>query len=248
MRLLLRLLVLVVVAATTVIGVEIVLALRRDYLPSEPALEVGGTFGPPSGGEVDFLVIGDSTAAGLGADSAGGAYPTLLAERLALDGYRVQLTVLGVSGARVSDVLSEQLPRALEAKPDLVFVGIGANDVTHVTPLGDIRRDMRTMIERLRADGITLVVAGAPDMRAPAFYQPLRALLGWRGRAVTGAIEGVARDEDTAVVELAAKTGPLFAEDPDKYHSEDDFHPSGAGYALWADAIYPVLRAALKEH
>lgn len=46
-------------------------------------------------------------------------------------------------------------------------------------------------------------------------------------------------------MELARVTGPLFAKDPDRYHSTDDFHPSADGYALWADAIYPVLEEAL---
>ena len=37
----------------------------------------------------------------------------------------------------------------------------------------------------------------------------------------------------------------FFAEDPDRYYSDDEFHPSAAGYGLWADAIFPVLIEAL---
>lgn len=229
------------------IGVEIVIALRREYLPTEPALKLDDTFGNPGDDAVTLVVMGDSTAAGLGAGEPANAYPQLLARRLASDGFRVDLRVFGLSGARVRDVLDEQLPKALEADPDYVFIGIGANDVTHLTSLGDVRSDMaevlRTLEDRTEAE---TVIAGAPDMRAPAFYEPLRSLAGWRGRHVAAAIEDVGREEDVAVVELAEETGPKFGADPERFHSSDDFHPSADGYELWADAIYPVLRETVE--
>ena len=231
------------VGGVVLIGIEIVIALRREYLPTEPALKLDDTFGDPSDDAVTLVVMGDSTAAGLGAGEPADAYPSLLARRLAADGFRVDLRVFGVSGARVRDVLDEQLPKALEADPDYVFIGIGANDVTHLTSLGDVRSDMTEILRTLEdRSGAETVIAGAPDMRAPAFYEPLRSLAGWRGRQVADAIEDVGREKDVAVVELAKETGPKFGADPERFHSSDDFHPSADGYKLWADAIYPVLK------
>ncbi|MGH2752180.1 MAG: SGNH/GDSL hydrolase family protein [Actinomycetota bacterium] len=236
------------VGGTGLIGIEIVVALRRDYLPTEPALKLDDTFGDPTDEEVTLVVMGDSTAAGVGAGAPANAYPQLLARRLASDGYRVDLRVFGSSGARVSDILDEQLPKAIEAAPDYLFIGIGANDVTHVTTLSDLRSDMTAVIRELRhRTDAEIVVAGAPDMRAPAFLEPLRSLSGWRGRQVAGAIEEVGRQEDAVVVELAKQTGPQFGADPERFHSPDDFHPSAAGYELWADAIYPVLRRVVEN-
>lgn len=237
----------IVVAAGALLGIEIVIALRRDYLPSDPPLELDDTFGNPGGEAIKFVILGDSTAAGLGAGVPANSYPQLLATSLADDGYLVDLEVLGVSGARVSDVREEQLPKAVSADPDLVFIGIGANDTTHLTRLGDIRADMRFVLDELasRTDA-RVAVAGAPDMRAPAFLQPLRWLSGWRGRQVADAVEEAGDAAGVAVVELARETGHLFASDPDRYHSADDFHPSADGYELWAGAIYPVLKRALE--
>ena len=234
------------VGGVVLIGIEIVIALRREYLPTEPALKLDDTFGDPSDDAVTLVVMGDSTAAGLGAGEPANAYPQLLAQRLASDGFRVDLRVFGLSGARVKDVLDEQLPKAFEAAPDYVFIGIGANDVTHLTSLGEVRSDMAEILITLqdRTEAET-VLAGAPDMRAPAFYEPLRSLAGWRGRQVADAIEEVGREQDVAVVELAKETGPKFGSDPERFHSSDDFHPSADGYELWADAIYPVLREAV---
>jgi lysophospholipase L1-like esterase len=236
-----------VVGIGGVLAVEIVLALHRQYLPTEPPMRIGGVFGSSENPSLTFVVLGDSTAAGVGAGQPEKAYPTLLAERLASHGRRVRLLDLGVSGARVGDVLDSQVPEAIGAAPDLVFVGIGGNDVTHFTGLGAVRRDMAEILKRLRSSGATVVVAGAPDMRAPALLEPLRSLCGWRGRQVAAAIEAVARDQGVAVVPLAADTGRDFHDDPARYYSSDGFHPGPAGYVRWADAIDPVLERVLGQ-
>lgn len=226
------------VALALLVGAEIWLALRREYLPTEPALSIEGTYG--SGRPLRFVVLGDSTAAGLGTDEAN-SYPTVLAKRLAEDGYRVELTSLGVSGARVKDVLEEQVPGAVALRPDLVFVGIGANDATHLTRLSSIKRDMTEAITQLQDSGAVVVVAGAPDMRAEAFYEPLRSIAGWRGSQVADVIEEAARERNVPVVPLAELTGRFFEHDPAAHYAEDEFHPNALGYRRWADAIYPYL-------
>lgn len=229
------------------LAVEAYLAVTADYLPTAPALDVGGTFGDPGDPPLTFVVLGDSTAAGVGAGDARAAYPSLLAERLAGGGRHVRLVDLGVSGARVADVLTHQVPNAVEAAPDLVFVGIGANDATHLTRLTDVLMDTTAILAALRQTGAPVVVAGAPDMRAAAFLEPLRTVVGWRGRQVAETIEEVARAMDIPTVPLAAETGPYFVADPPRYYAADDFHPSADGYALWARAIYPVLERALTK-
>jgi lysophospholipase L1-like esterase len=234
-----------IVTVAAILGVEIALAMHRTYLPTSPALKLGGVFGSPQGKPLSFVVLGDSTAAGLGAGSARDAYPTDLARALADRGWRVKLTALGVSGARVHDLLTDQVPLAVAAGPQLVFVGIGANDVTHVTSLDSIRRDTAAIIGRLEATGATVVIAGPPDMRAKAWYQPLRSLAGWRGRQVADAMAAVARKRGVAVVPLAKEAGPYFGAHPDTAYASDDFHPGPAGYRAWARAILPVLVRAL---
>ncbi|MDQ3963179.1 MAG: SGNH/GDSL hydrolase family protein [Actinomycetota bacterium] len=227
------------------LGFEIYLAYTREYLETTPALELGGSFGPVDGTPLTFVVLGDSTAAGLGAGSAEHAYASVLSERLGDRGWRVELVAHGVSGARVHDVLVDQTPLAEIADADLVFVGIGANDATHLTSLESIHRDMDAVIDRLLATGAALVVAGPPDMRAHAWLEPLRSIVGWRGRQVAAVIEEVAKQRGVPVVPLAELAGPYFASNPEDAYASDDFHPGPGGYRAWADAIFPVLLAAL---
>lgn len=230
------------------LAVEVWLALRREYLPTDDPLDLDGVFGAGDAPPLHLVVLGDSTAAGIGVDDPADAYPSLLARRLAdATGGRVKLTALGISGARVGDVAGMQAPAAAAVRPDVVVVAIGANDVTHVTSLGDVRRDMGEALRVLGETGATIVVAGPPDMRAPAWHQPLRYLAGVRGNQVTSAIEDVARAEGVAIVELADETGHFFEEDPEAHFSSDDFHPGPRGYERWADAIFPVLLDAYQE-
>lgn len=223
-------------------GVEIVLALKRGYLPTEPALEISGVYGPQDGEPLRFVVLGDSTAAGVGAGTAESSYPADLARMFAEDGRRVELTGYGVSGTRVADVLEKQVPLIEEMRPDLVFIGIGANDATHLTRLSSVTSAMEEILQRVKSTGARVVVAGAPDMRAAAWQEPLRSLSGWRGRQVADAIATAAREAGVSVVPLAEETGPYFAEDPQRYNSADLFHPSAEGYQVWARVIYPYLK------
>ena len=232
-------------AFAALLGIEVYLAYTREYLPTTPALELGGTFGPPDGTPLRFTVLGDSTAAGLGAGSPDHAYATVLSERLGERGWRVELTAFGLSGARVADVLDDQVPRAVESDPDLVFVGIGANDATHLTSLSDVEEDMGRILDELAATGATLVVAGPPDMRADAWLEPLRSIVGWRGTLVADRIEEAARERGVPVVQLAEKAAPFFASNPEEAYADDMFHPGPGGYRAWADAIFPVLIEAL---
>jgi lysophospholipase L1-like esterase len=229
-----------------VVGVEILIALRREYLPTTPVLDVRGTFGAEDAEPLRFVVLGDSTAAGVGAGTVENAYPVLLASRLAEEhDRRVTLTSLGVSGARVGTVLVEQVPLVAPERPDLVFVAIGANDVTHVTSLDQVHLEMSLLIDALQSTGAVVVVAGPPDMRAAAWHEPLRSLAGWRGRQVGEAIENAAEERGVPVVPLAREAAPYFAAHPEDAYGADNFHPGPGGYAAWARAIYPRLEEAL---
>ena len=238
----------VIVAFALVLGVEVWLALRREYLPTDDPLDLDGVFGRPDAPPLRLVVLGDSTAAGIGVDDPADAYPTLLARRLAAaTDRRVELAALGIAGARVEDLAAEQAPAAASLDPDLVFVGIGANDVTHLTSRGDVRAEMDEALRILGESGAAVVVAGPPDMRVPVWHQPLRQLSYLRGRQIADVVEDVAGEHGMGVVELAEETGPFFAADPEGHFSTDGFHPGPLGYERWADAIFPVLIDAAAE-
>jgi lysophospholipase L1-like esterase len=184
--------------------------------------------------------LGDSTAAGVGASVSSKALASQVEDGLGLPG--ASLAVLAVSGARVADVLAEQVPRVAAAHPDLVLISVGANDTVHLTGRGAFRRTYERVVRALPV-GVPVVLLGVPDMGAiPRFAQPLRAVSGWRGRHLDAEVRNVAAATGAVYADIASPTGPPFRRDPERYFAADDFHPDDAGYGLWADAVLRVLR------
>ncbi len=198
------------------------------------------TFGS-SGAPLTYVVLGDSTAAGVG-----GNYDAGIAVATARElGRRKQvaMTNLAVSGARIRDVRTLQLPTALTLRPDIVLLSAGANDVTHLTPLRRIRADVRAIVQSLRASNpdVRIVMTGSPDMGSPPrIPRVLRGVATCRTRQVNRMLRAEAERLDVVFAPIAETTGPLFRRDRSLF-AADRFHPNDRGYATWI----PVLNTAL---
>ncbi len=223
------------------IGVEVQLARTRPNLPERDPFDLDGPVGAGRPGEPVVMVwLGDSTASGVGASSPADALPRLVAAGLDRP---VEVVSLARSGARVDDVAGDQLDRLarLDVEPDVVVVSVGSNDVIHLTGRDDFRSHYRAVLDRLPS-GSDVVMLGIPDLGSlPRFAQPLRAIVGLRGRMLDEDIANLARDAGASYVDIEEETGPAFRDDPDRYFAADDYHPSDAGYRLWADAVLAVL-------
>lgn len=174
-----------------------------------------------------WIVLGDSTAQGIGAPSYDQGYVGQLraildAERGA-DG-RWRVLNWSRSGARCADLLRDQLPRleSLEIEPALVTVAIGANDV-YRTPLDRFLAEMRQIIGRLPE--------GAVLATLPQGLRPQKA------EAVNAVIRSEASGAGLLVADVWARTGAPWR---GKF-AADNFHPGPLGYADWAAAFVDAL-------
>ena len=226
--------------AAAVAGAALVLVVEVQMARSGPRLPHRELMLDRSGTGRRVVWLGDSTAAGVGASSAAGALPSQVADGLGASG--VSVAVLAVSGARVADVLADQVPKVAGLRPDLILISVGANDTIHLTGRGTFRQTYAQLMRALPA-GVPVVLLGVPDMGAiPRFAQPLRAVSGWRGRHIDAEVRQVAASTGAVYADIAGPTGPPFRHDPGRYFAADDFHPSDAGYGLWAAAVLKVLR------
>ena len=230
------------------LGAEIQLARRGPDLVAPDTKTLAATFG--SGSSVDVLWLGDSTAAAVGASRPAGSLSSQVGQHLVDGGtaYTYVMQVIAVSGDRVSDVLSDQLPQVNDLAPDVVVVSIGANDVVHLSGAGAFHSRYSKLIDGLIGEGVPadhIVLIGVPDMGAPTrLKQPLRAITGLRARRLDREVRNVAKDKGVHYVDLFHATSKPFRANPKKYLASDKYHPSDAGYALWADAIAPAVTAA----
>jgi acyl-CoA thioesterase I len=221
------------------LGLEVLIARRRAYLTdAKPGLK-GERFGLV-GPSLDLVVIGDSTAIGVGAGSRDGSYPVMLAERLG-EQFSVRLHVLGGSGTRLGDAAAHLASAASALRPDIVLVGLGANDAVRLTSLQRVGRYMRDILHTLEESSAAVVVLLGPTMNPPALAPPLRRIPSFRYRAVSKVMRREAMAHGAIVVDLKEVIGDAFTRDPGTYFSEDGFHPSEAGYSLWADAMKDAL-------
>ena len=198
-----------------------------------------------SGRELIYIVLGDSTAAGRGAEYDEGI--AIGTARYLAANRRVTLFNFGVSGARLHDVVAEQLKLAEQLRPDIVLVSAGANDVTHLTPVRTMEADVIETVRRLRRSNpnVVIVVTGSPDMGAPPrIPAPLRPIASSRTRTVNRMFRTVAASEHAAFAPIADSTGALFRKDRSLF-AEDRFHPNARGYATWTEVLTRSLRDAL---
>lgn len=212
---------------------------RRQPRRAPAAIE---TFG--SGQTLHYLVLGDSTAVGEGGTYANGI-AVQTARHLAAGGRRVVLKNLGVSGAQMTGVRREQLPRIGGFKADVVLLAAGANDVTHLTTAGALERDLQRVIDTLMATNpaVRIVLTGAPDMSTPPrIPRLLRPLAGWRTNVLNRVFRAQAERDGVTFAPIAAETGPLFERDETLF-DRDEFHPNDRGYATWI----PVINRALED-
>lgn len=231
------------VLAVGVIGAEIQLARMGPDLPDGRPLHHDGRVGG-SGASLRMVWLGDSTAAGVGATSRALALPRRVATALHRP---VDVVNLAVSGARVQDVMDDQVGELAALNPDVVLVSIGANDAVHLTSRARFRSTYEDLVASIPA-GAMLVLLGVPDMGAPPrFAQPLRALAALRGRQLDEVAHAVARDARAVYVDIARETGPVMRSDTARYFARDRYHPSDAGYELWADAVVRKLEPALEQ-
>jgi lysophospholipase L1-like esterase len=234
-------------AVGTIIG-EARLARRTIGVVEAPPPRCDGGYGTEfDGPALTLAVLGDSSAAGYGVDlpreTPGALLAAGLAERLRRPVSACSLAVVGATSA----TLVPQCEAAVELRPDVAVILVGANDVTHRVPPTIAVAHLASTVRQLRAVGTRVVVGTCPDLGTiRPIAQPLRWLAQRWSRQMAAAQTIAAVEAGAATVSLGDLLGPDFAAAPDEMFSADRFHPSAVGYAAAAAAMLPTLVAALE--
>jgi lysophospholipase L1-like esterase len=214
-----------------------------DGAPDDDAL-----YGAGLGQPLQLLVLGDSSAAGMGADTAQQTVGAIIANGVsALSGRPVRLTNVAVIGAESSG-LDVQLATALDEvpSPDVAVILIGANDVTHRIDKSIAIRHLEQTVRALRAAHCEVVVGTCPDLGTiEPVAQPLRLLARRWSRDLAAAQTVAVVEAGGRTVSLGDLLGPNFTGPSHEMFSHDGFHPSPAGYARVASALLPSVCDAL---
>lgn len=185
-------------------------------------------------GSLLYVAIGDSAALGLGASSPRAGYVGLVADALAArTGREVRVRNLSIDGATLGVVLREELPRLAGLQPDVVTLGIGANDIWTFDPVR-FRDEYERICAALPAD---TVVSELPSFSVLP--------VAGRARAANRIIHEVAEAHGFWVAPLYPVTGVGGVLDALHGSAGDLFHPNDRGHSRWADAFLPGVLAVL---
>ena len=177
-------------------------------------------------GELLYVALGDSAAQGVGTSDLDASYVGLLEARLQRQtGRSVRVVNLSRYGARVGDVVTEQLPLLAELDPDLLTVTAGANDMRRFDR-GEFSADLEQLLGALPSHAIVA------DL--PCFHfgpRELDAVIASRMIADRVRAHRLALAPLHRVTEFRRGWGSV----PD--FSWDQFHPSARGYRVWESAF-----------
>ncbi|WP_290050178.1 SGNH/GDSL hydrolase family protein [Amycolatopsis solani] len=209
------------VAAAVLPGVRRVRAQKEPY--ARAWAEAGRT--AVGSGRPLWAALGDSMTQGIGAETITGGWVPQLNARL---GEPFAVVNLSASGARIADVLDDQLPRllALPSPPALVTVLVGANDMLTPSRRRGTPARFADLLARLPAG--RSVVATLPRGNRQA-------------REINALIEAATAHGE---IHLAELRGPALAPLRGSL-AVDWFHPNDVGYARIAGIFEAPVRATL---
>lgn len=236
-------------AAAGVITAQGFAARRAVGVRSTVPPYADGRYGGSHGISLRLAIIGDSLAAGLGAEFPHETPGAIVAEHLTGEtGRAVVLSTTAVVGAR-SEHLLEQIERALIIRPNVAIVIIGANDVTHLIPRRRSVKRLRDGVRRLRESGVNVVVGTCPDLGTVRLIgPPARNVMRRHSRLLARAQTVVALQEGACTVSFGDLLGPEFEARPSELFAADHFHPNAQGYAAVGQVLVPAAIEALGLH
>lgn len=218
---------------------------RTPRLPEAGGPVTGCVAG--DGAPLRIAVVGESTAAGVGAERHAEALPGFLAAEVAArTGRAVAWSVharTGLTAAQVGRDLLGGLARG--PRPQVVVVAVGVNDLLGARTLGRFEHDVTALLRGVRAAGadVPIVLSGMPPLhRFPSLPQPMRAILGRRARAMDARL----RRSAAGLPGVRHRTFELPA-DLAAFFASDGFHPGTEGYRRWAAELAPHVADAARN-
>lgn len=195
-----------------------------------------------SGPQTSILVVGDSSAAGVGVDTQDKALIGRLVASIS-ESHEISWNLIAKTGDTSRKVLG-RLEMAVKKPAEYVLLAIGVNDVTSLMNPKESIHNIEKAIAFLKTEfnANRILVSQIPPMHLfPALPQPLRWWLGIKAKKLNCELKIMTdNDEQCSFLEVALP----FDKD---YMAEDGFHPGGAAYELWGNYVAKVIRTELSN-
>ena len=188
-----------------------------------------------------ILVLGDSTGYGTGATRG----KDTIAGRIAADFSQYSIKNNSKNGRTINELMP--VAQSITGSYSLILLQIGGNDILQKRDVSTVEIELRSIIEILTPHTEHVVMMSTGNVGgAPVF-----------SKTEAEAYERITRQFRQMFLKVAAGTTmtyvdlflepevDIISQQPDIYLALDRLHPSSAGYKLWYDMLYPVLKDKL---
>jgi lysophospholipase L1-like esterase len=232
-----KILLFVVIGIVVFIGYHVFQVQRKIAISQKIVANTTSFSSTDNAGGKSMLVIGDSTAVGVGASNKDESIPSLVAQKIGAQ----YVENLSVSGSKVED-LPSQLQTVERDQYDVILVQIGGNDVVARNDEQGVTHELESILKTLpKHDKLIVLMCGDVGVAT---------LLPWfvRGYYTKKTLayhqtfsDMVPRTGGVYVNLYEPKDTDPFVKEPDVYLAKDQFHPSSAGYQVWFEKIEKAL-------
>ncbi|MEO4000868.1 SGNH/GDSL hydrolase family protein [Mesorhizobium sp. CAU 1732] len=190
---------------------------------------------------INLLVLGDSSAAGVGIDRTDDGLAARLA-RLAAEktGRRVVWRSAGFNSATAGQLRDHVVPNLAHEAWDHIVLTVGTNDAKNFHTVHRFDREFGQLLYALRAKWPEARIVWSPVVEmtlVPALPRALGKVLEIRASLINAMGERLCRERGV----VAASRLPII--DAKAGFSTDGFHASAAGYQAWAEHVAELLIA-----
>ena len=204
-------------------------ARKRALKLPEAIGEREGVIKDPTKPPLSFLIIGDSAAAGVGADHQDNALLGQLVNNLKSH-FNLSWALIAKTGAKTKDMTQMLETAKLTKTFDIVITSLGVNDVTSLQKSKDWLNEQNKLhhycFQKLGAKHI--MVSGMPPMhKFPLLPQPLRWIMGSRAKEFDCL-------QASAISKYTNRSHEPLPFDMDRIAmAADGFHPGPSIYLKW---------------
>ena len=191
----------------------------------------------PVQNELIYVVLGDSTAQGVGATYPIFSYPSLIAKWLQKQTARpVRVINLSVTGANAKDVFTQQIPQMYRiGPPHIVTVCIGANNVKNFHA-EQFESEMKSIVMALPRESYVANVVSFTGLHSAKDWKAVQA-----GDLVRRCVSTTNHHFVDLHTETASNKSLL------RHFAADMFHPNARAYKKWAIAFEKAMAERIPE-
>ena len=180
-----------------------------------------------------IVAFGNSLTAGLGVPPDQ-SYPAHLQRTLDAAGYAYRVVNAGVSGDTTAGGV-RRVSWVLNSKPAIVILELGGNDGLRGLSLHETQANLERIIQQLQQASVTVVLAG---MKLPRIMD----------RTIP---QGLRRSTRPSRQQYHLTRIPFFLDGvagSSSLNQADGIHPTGEGYRLIVEKVFPTLEPLLERN